>query len=51
MHDLIFGILEDRGDRPGQVGGPGAARVQAGDVDLTGEAPAVEVRHEAGQSA
>ena len=50
-HDLVLRILEDRRHRPGELGRPGAARVEAGDHDPAREAAAVEVRHEAGERA
>jgi hypothetical protein len=40
------GILEDRRDRPCQLGRTGRARVETGDDDAAREAPAVEVRDE-----
>ena len=48
-HDLVLRILEDRRDRPGELGRAGRPRVEAGDDDPAGEAAAVEVRHEPGQ--
>ena len=50
-HDLVLGILEDRRDRPSELGRAGAARVQAGDDDPARERAAVEVRHEPGERA
>jgi len=50
-HNLIFGILEDRGDRAGEIGWPYPSCVVSGKLDPPGEAPAVEVRDEAGESA
>ena len=44
-HDLVLGILEDGGDRSGQVARPCRPRVAAPDLDPTGEPAAVEVRH------
>jgi hypothetical protein len=50
-YDLVLGILEERGDRAGEVGRPEAPRVHAGDDDTPLEPPAVEVRDEARERA
>ena len=50
-HDLVLGVLEERRDRPGELGRPRAARVAAGDLDAAREAAAVEMRHEPGERA
>jgi len=47
--DLILRILEDRRDGAREVGRARMSRVQPPDLDAAGEAPAVKVRHEAGQ--
>jgi hypothetical protein len=47
--DLILGILEDAGDRSGELGGPGTPRVDPTDLDASGENAAVEVRDEPGE--
>ena len=45
-HDLVLGILEDRGDGAGELGRAVRARVAPAHLDPAGEAAAVEVRHE-----
>ena len=50
-HDLVLGLLEHRGDLPGELGGRRLARVEAADDDPAGEGAAVEVRHEARERA
>ena len=44
--DLVLGILEERRNLAGEVGGPEPPGVPAGDHDPALEAPAVEVRNE-----
>jgi len=50
-HHLVLRVLEDRGDRPGQLGRPCLPCVPAPDDYPAGEHSAVEVRHEAGERA
>ena len=49
--DLVLGVLEERGDGSRQAGRPVSPRVQAGDLDAAGEAPAMEVRDESREGA
>ena len=49
--DLLLRILEDRRDGSGELGRPVGPSVETGDRDPAGEAPAVEVRHEARERA
>ena len=49
--DLVLGILEDGGDRPGQVAWPRRPCLASSDLDPAGEPTAVEVRHQAGERA
>jgi len=44
--DLLLGVLEDAGHRPGELGRPHCSRVEAGNLDAPFEAAAVKVRHE-----
>ena len=48
-HDLVLGILEDGRDGAGQLGGPRAARVAAGDLHPALERSTVEPRDEPGE--
>ena len=50
-HDLLLRVLEHRRDRSCKVGRAVASRVEAVDLDATGEAAPVEVRHEPGERA
>jgi len=49
--DLVLGILEEGRNGSGQVGRAAVACVEPADPYATGEAPAVEVRHEPGERA
>jgi hypothetical protein len=49
--DLVLGILEDGGDRPGQIARPGRPRLASFDLHPAREPAAVEVRHQAGERA
>ena len=49
--DLVLRILEERRHGAGELGGAGAARVAAVDLDPALEAAAVEVRDEPGERA
>ena len=48
-HDLVLGILEDRGNRPREIGRTVRSRVEPADLDAAGERAAVKMRHEPGE--